>query len=643
MDYKNTAKAIIENVGGVDNVQNVSNCMTRLRFALRDESRAKDREIKNIAGVLQVIKQGGQYQVVIGNEVTGVMKEIAKLVNTDAGAKPAETSVTEKKPNPISRFFGFISGCITPIIPVLMGCGMISVLSTILTTIGVLSTTGMTYQILSIMGNAGFFFLPMILAYTCAKTMGVSPVLAMAVGGVLLHPNLTALFAAGAPVTFLAIPVTPATYSSSVLPVLITVFLMKYIEKFADWISPNVIKVFLKPTLVLLISCPLALIAVGPLGAIMGSWLGMGINFLYSYVGWLTIMLLAALFPFIVMTGMHTTFSPIAINNLATLGYDAVIYPVALCSNMAQGAAALAVAVKSKNKAMRQTGIAAGITAFIAGVTEPALYGINLRLKRPIIAACIGSGLAGLYCGLTGVRVFTLGGSSNIFTLVTMIDPTTTGAAAFSIVINGAIAMAISAVVTFILTLILTKTDIPEMQPEKNAPLQRDEQATVSSAACGSEMNLVSPLSGKTVELSTVSDQTFASGVVGAGIGIDPAVGKLYAPVDGVVSSFMDTGHALSIDTAFGANIMLHVGIDTVRLAGKHFTPQVQQGASVKQGDLLLLFDMDAIRKDGYDCTTMITIFNTEDFEQVIPTRSETVMPGDALISVQPKTAAMIH
>lgn len=642
MDYQKTAKAIIENVGGADNVQDISNCMTRLRFVLKDESQAKDQSIKDIPEVLQVIKQGGQYQVVIGNEVTSVMKEIAKLVNLDSPTKSTEKPINEKQANPISRFFGFISGCITPIIPVLMGCGMISVLSTILTTIGVLSTTSMTYQILSIMGNAGFFFLPMILAYTCAKTMGVSPVLAMAVGGVLLHPNLTALFAEGAPVTFLAIPVTPATYSSSVLPILIIVFLMKYIEKFADWVSPNVIKVFLKPTLVLLVSCPLALIAVGPLGAIMGNWLGMGINFLYSHVGWLTIMLLAALFPFIVMTGMHTTFSPIAMNNLATLGYDTVIYPVALCSNMAQAAAALAVAVKTKNKTMRQTGVAASITAFIAGVTEPALYGINLKLKRPVIAACIGSGLAGLYCGLTNVRVFTLGGSSNIFTLVTMIDPTTTGMAAFSIVINGAIAMAISAVATFILTLILTKTDIPEMQPENVAPSQKIEQA-IFSVIQGGQKQLVSPLSGRTVELSSVSDQTFASGVVGTGIGIDPDVGMLYAPTDGVVSSFMDTGHALSIDTDFGANILLHVGIDTVRLQGKHFTPQVQSGASVKQGDLLLTFDMDAIRKEGYDCTTMITIFNTEDFEQVNPTQNETVTPGDTLLSIQLKTAAMAH
>lgn len=450
LDYAKTAEELVKKVGGIDNIASVTHCMTRLRFVLKDDSIPNDEEIEGVEGVLRVIKRGGQYQIVIGNEVSSVFKEVAGLGNF------AETAAVEKddKGNLFSRMCGFIAGCMTPLLPAMLGCGMIKVILTLLTTFSLIDTTGSTYTILSVVGDSFFYFLPIMLAYTTANKLGTSPVLAMAVAAVMLHPDLTGLLSAGNTYYF-GLPVTAATYSSSVLPVLLIVPIMKYIEEFADRVSPNVLKVFLKPLIVVFISVPIALVVVGPLGSILGNYLADGTNFLYGRMGWLTIMILSAAMPFIVMTGMHYALVPIALTSLASLGFDAIVFIAMFCSNLAQGVASMAVAIKSKDIKLKSQAITCGISAIIAGVTEPAMYGITLKYKTPMIAACIGAGAAGLYAGITKLVVYIMGGSPSALSLIQMI-----GGEGMGNLINGVIALIITMVVTFVMTLILYKPDV---------------------------------------------------------------------------------------------------------------------------------------------------------------------------------------
>lgn len=460
LDHAKVAKELLEKVGGEENVSSVTNCMTRLRFVLKDESITDIDEVESVEGVLRVIRKGGQFQVVIGNEVSKVYREIAKLGNFAESAPKAknQSSSSEDQENVLSRLFGFIAGCMTPLLPAMLGSGMIKVVLTLLTTFSLIDTSGTTYQILNVIGDAFFYFLPVMLAYTTAKKLDASAPLAMVIAAVLLHPDLTALLGEGN-ASYFGLPVTSATYSSSVLPVLLIVPIMKYVEDFADRVSPDVVKAFLKPLIVVFITAPIALIIVGPIGAIMGQYLATGINFLYNEMGWLTIMILSALMPFIVMTGMHYALIPIALSGMSSLGFDAILIITMFCSNLAQGGATMAVAYKAKKLKVKSQAMAAGISAIVAGVTEPAMYGITLKYKTPMIAAVAGAGAAGLYAGITGLVAYTMGGSPSALSLIQMI-----GGEGFANMINGVIALAISLAVSFSLSYVLFK---PEQKSEQ--------------------------------------------------------------------------------------------------------------------------------------------------------------------------------
>ncbi len=635
MNYEETASQIVSAIGGKANIASVTHCMTRLRFTLKDASLADDQAVSAISGVLRVIRSA-QYQVVIGNEVAKVYTALPESlkVNELSSAK----SENERKPqNPITRFFGFISACMTPLLPAMLGGGMVKVLLTLLTTFKLLSENSSTYIILSIIGDAFFYFLPIMLANTIAKRMGSSTMLAMLVAAILVHPDITALLSAGSS-SFLGIPVISANYPSSVLPVLIIVPLMKYIEKFADMISPNLIKIFFKPFVVLLITTPLALIVIGPIGSIAGNWLADGINFLYTRVGWLTIMLLSAAMPFIIMTGMHYALVPIATLSLSSFGYDSILTITMFCSNLAQGGAALGAAARTKDKAMRQTALGASVSAIVAGVTEPALYGVTMKLKKPLIAACVAAGAGGLFAGIRQLVVYTLGGSPSALTLIQMI-----GGGSFQNLFSGVITLLLVLILSFALTYILAGEKKKAAEPSDNSADFSD-NAIPTSATPSQQTNplpsllqITSPLSGKVISLSQVQDATFASGVLGQGCAIFPSEGKVYAPCDGKIATLSDTFHALAIESAGGAEILIHVGKDTVELNGKDFTPCCKAGDQVKEGDLLLSFDMESIEKAGYDLTTPVLIVNTDRFAEINVTCEQKVTVGDNLLTLLPK------
>lgn len=621
-DYAKTAGQILEMVGGKANVEGLTHCITRLRFVLKDMELPKDSEVERIPGVLRVIKQGGQYQVVIGNEVTHVFAELQKLGDfSDVG----RTESGGPKENLFSRLCGFVAGCMTPLLPAMLGCGMIKVILTLLTTFSLVDTTGSTYIILNTVGDAFFYFMPIMLAYTTAKKVNSNPFLAMVMAAVLLHPDLGALLSQGN-ASYFGLPVTSASYSSSVLPVLLMVPFMRLVERFADKICPDMVKVFLKPLIVIFVSVPVVLVVIGPIGAIVGNYLADGVNFLYNKIGWLTIAVLSAIMPFIVMTGMHYALIPICTISLASFGYDAVLITTMFCSNLAQGGAAMAVAVKTKDNNVKSTASAAGISAIVAGVTEPAMYGITLKYKTPMIAAVCGAGAAGLYSGITHLVGYTMGGSPSALTLIQMI-----GGEGMINLLNGVVALAISLGVSFLVSLALYKPELAEEEAsgtEKPMPSEQETKPLVE------RIEIKSPLNGAVVPLKEVSDPVFSGGVLGEGTAILPSDGKVYAPADGMVSAVMDSKHAVGITGDNQAEILIHVGLDTVNLNGEGFVLHCKMGDRVKAGDLLLEFDLNLLKEKGYDVITPVLISNTANFISVKAAETKEIAAGEVLLTI---------
>ncbi len=635
MDYVDVSKKIISAVGGADNISSATHCMTRLRLILKDQARADDGKVESIKGVKSVIKQGGQYQIVIGNEVSNLFKEFSKMGKfTDDGG------VAPKAEGPIiQRLFGFVAGCLTPMLPAMLGTGMLKVVLTLLTTLNIVSATDATYQIFYSIADGFFYFLPIFLGWSIAKKVNGNAPLYMAVGALLCYPDLVALMGGtlesateygeflgmGCTYLFGVVPVIETTYTSSVVPMLLMAPLMKWAEDFADRISPNVLKAFLKPLLFFLICTPVVMIVLGPIGGVVGNVMAVAFNTLYGKVPWLTVGLLSALMPFIVMTGMHYALIPLFMNNIATLGYDVVVLVTMFCSNICQGGAAFGVAAKTKDVETRSEGIACGISAAVAGVTEPALYGINLRYMKPMIGAVAGAGAAGLLAGIMGVRGYTMGGSPSFLSLITFIG----GDSPYHSVIWGAVCGALGLVISFAVSFVLYK------DPQKQSAGTADASVGAASAMVLSDETVASPVNGEVKPLSEVADDAFSSGALGQGIALVPSEGKVYAPVDGEVTTFFPTGHAIGLLSNGGAEILIHVGMDTVKLDGRGFTPRVSQGSRVKKGDLLLEFDLELIQKEGYSTVTPMIVTNTDDYTAVEPVRARSLHTGDAAIRIQ--------
>lgn len=399
MDYSMTAKEILEKVGGEANIVSVSHCMTRLRLTLKDESIVHDEEVKAVKGVVGVMKKAGQYQIIIGNDVANCYKEFAKLGNFDK--QQGNVPAAKKNSNIISVILDAISGSMSPIIPAIIGAGMIQVLNIILGWF--LPADGQTMQLMSVIGNTAFYFLPVLVAYSAGKKFGANPVLVTAVVAILIHPNFVALTGAEEGIHFLGIPVTNFDYSSSIIPAILTAWVMSYIERLVEKITPAVTKNFLKPMLIILISTPIAFLFIGPVGSFIGNGLAAVLVFVQSHASIAAYIIMAAAMPFIVMTGMHWAFIPVVFAALATPAGESLMLPAMLISNLAQGVACLAVAIKSKNSSLKQVAASSGVSALFAGVTEPGLYGVTMPLKRPLAAVCISSGITGLIAGIMGV------------------------------------------------------------------------------------------------------------------------------------------------------------------------------------------------------------------------------------------------
>lgn len=618
MDYKKMAAEILKLVGGEKNVTSVTNCMTRLRFNLNDAKKADVEAIKKVKGVQGVVTKNGQFQVVIGTDVGNVCEEIKKLGKFEENA----ASDSAEKTGIIATFFGTLTAIFQPIIPALAGSGMIKALLALLVALKLVDPGSQTYQIFNAFGDALFSFMPFILAFSAAKRFKCNPYVSAVLAGVLLHSSFTGLNTGDPVHLFGFIPVTMISYGGSVVPILLIVWVQSYIEKFANKISPKPVKIFLAPMITIIVTGIIGITIAGPLGNLVGQVIAIGFNWLNDYAGWVIPVLMGTFCPFFVMTGMHYCFAPIQTIQYATLGYGTILGPGMLASNIAQGTAALVVGVKSKNKDLKQLGFSSGVTGLM-GITEPALYGVNLRLKKPLYASMIGGCAAGLYAGITGIHTFS-STTAGIFAL-----PVYIGGEGFGNVINASVTIVISMVVTAIATFIIGFDDPAEEEEETPSVTEKKE---IPSKAEGIKITIDSPLEGRIIPLSEVQDEVFSNEIVGKGAAIVPEKGEVRAPSEGEIISIFDTGHALGMRTKDGVELLIHIGLNTVELKGKYFQIHAKEGSHVQKGELLISFDINAIQQAGYDITTPVLVSNTADYMDILSKKEGTA--GNGLITV---------
>lgn len=451
---------IVDAVGGTDNICSVVHCATRLRFSLRDEKKADDAKAQSIPGVLSLVKKGGQYQLVIGNDVDLVYDALIQKypqLQKDQAAKPATPA---KKKGIVNAVLGAITGSIAPVVPLLAGCGMGKVLLLVLVMSGLLTKTSSSYILLNMIFDTGFYFMPAFIGFSAAKMFGCNAFMGGFIGLAMVHPTWTGLVAKGNPIDFLGVPVLLAKYSSTLIPVLLSVWIMSYIEKGVKKIVPGMVKVFLEPMLIALISVPLALVCIGPLGNLLSQAIADGSMFIYGALGAVALAILAALYPWLVSVGLHKALSPISIMLVAQQGFDPVIRVVALCSNMSQAAAALAVAWKTKNKTLKSLAFSSSMTAYLGGITEPAMYGVNLKLKRPMYGCMIGSGIAALFAGFVKLKAF-------IYVTPGLLSMAMWIGEDENFILQALITLVIASVATFIATIIIGFEDPEESKEEQ--------------------------------------------------------------------------------------------------------------------------------------------------------------------------------
>lgn len=632
MNYQELGDKILALVGGRENVTGLTHCATRLRFNLKDEGKAQTEALKKTPGVLGVVVSGGQYQIVIGNDVNHVYRPIAEKcsLTQDGGG---DRQKGEKK-GIGARLIDTITGIFTPVLPAITAAGMLKAVLSLLVAFKLVDTAASTYQVINFMADAAFYFLPVLLANSAAKKFGCNPYLAMMLGGMMLHPNfinmVTASKESGEAIRLFFIPIYNASYSSSVIPIILSVWFMSLVEPLADRISPKPIKFFTKPLLTALVAGAAGLAVLGPVGYVIANWIAAGVTGLNTYVSWLVPMILGGVFPLLVMTGTHYGIIPIGINNRMTTGFDTIVYPANLASNIAQGAAAFAVAVRTRKAEIRQVASSAGITA-VCGITEPALYGINMRFKTPLISACIGGAAGGLFMGLFTVKNYG-GGSPGLMTL-----PGYIGGDTLRDLMLACIGAAIAFVITFAVTFVLYRDEKEEARVPSAAETDASEQilpVSEDQAASRNGMTVCAPVKGRLVPLSKVNDPTFAEEILGKGAAIIPEEGNFVSPVKGRVITVFETKHAIGIAADTGAEILLHVGLNTVNLQGRHFEALVKDGDAVEVGTPILKVDLKTLREAGYDTITPVLVTNSMDYAEVTAMEEKEVTSGETIIKI---------
>lgn len=624
MDFQKLAQEILKNIGGEKNIINLTNCATRLRFNLNDCSKINEDALKKTKGILGVVNQDSQFQLIIGNEVPKAYEALMSKVNITS----SNNDEKKKKGGLVERLLDIISGVFTPILPAIIGAGLLNSVLAIAVLLGV-DTEGTTYYFLELIADAPLYFLPVMLAYTAAIKFKCNQFIAVSIAGAMIHPSYTSLITDAFNIhfsSFLGIPVILATYSSSVIPIILIVWVLSYVERFLDKVIPKIFKFFFKPLLCLLIVAPLAFIVLGPIGFLAGTAMSIGLDILNIHVGWLVPTIVGAIFPLMLMTGMHYGLVPFMIQGYATIGYETITGSGNLSSNMAQGAAALCVALKTKNKELKQVAFSSGVTA-ILGVTEPALFGVTMKIKRALYVVMIGGAVGGFYAGITGVRGFAFS-SPGLLSLPAFIGPND-----WTNLINACISMVIAFVVTFVGLWFWGFEDISSNEEETNTISEVSKsQKSVENKILNEVIK--SPMMGNVIDLKEIMDPAFAGEMLGKGVAIEPMEGKVFSPVNGVVTAIFPTKHAIGLRSDQGAEILIHIGIDTVKLQGKYFTSHVSEGDRVALGDLMIEFEIDKIKEEGYEVVTPILIVNVDSYKEIKKIMSGTVKEKETIISI---------
>ena len=620
MDNQAVGKRVWEAVGGEKNVNSLVHCATRLRFKLKDESVADTQKLKQDPDVIQVVQSGGQYQVVIGSNVADVYQAIV-----DEQGLTDQSGTEDQSKNPLNRLIDIISSIFTPFLGAMAAAGILKGFLSLATVLGWLSADTGAYQILFAAADGVFTFLPVMLAFTAAKKFKTNQFLSVAIAMALVYPAITQLAGAGGAVDFFGLPIVLAQsgYTSSVIPIILAVWVQSKFEPLVKKVIPQFLQMIFVPMIVLLVMVPLTFLLLGPIGTVIGNGLGSLFNSIYSFSPLVAGLIMGSLWQVFVMFGMHWGFVPIMFLNIEQYGFD-VMVPMLLPAVLAQGGAALAVAIRTKDTKLRSLGISSTITSLF-GITEPTVYGVTLPLKKPFVVACLSAGTGGAMIGFAGVKAF----SSGLVSLLTIPTFISTNQAVESNVTMAILATALSFVLAFVGTLIVGFDET--VQDEK---LETNQQTIAGDTISSARHNLKSPLSGKVLPLSDVPDKVFSSGAMGKGLAIDPEKGELIAPADGEITTIFPTGHAVGLTTKDGIEILMHIGMDTVELEGQGFETFVKQGDQVKAGDLLVRFNIEAIKAAGYSVITPIVITNTEHFADVLELNQEELIASEDFLAI---------
>ncbi|MGP6441313.1 PTS beta-glucoside transporter subunit IIABC [Rahnella sp. RcJ3] len=606
MEYRTLADEILRGVGGKDNVNSVVHCATRLRFKLKDTRKADAAGLKENPGVIMVVESGGQFQVVIGNHVGAVYEALVK------GSALSDGSDDDRGDNGsvFARAIDVISGIFTPFIGIMAASGILKGFLALALACGWMVPESGTYKVWFAASDAMFYFFPLVIGYTAGKKFGGNPFVTMMIGGAMVHPLMIAAFdvqQSGAHSEhFLGIPLVFINYTSSVIPVILAAWASSWLEKQSMKILPGALRNFITPLICLMVIVPLTFLVIGPVATWASQQLAHGYQFVYHVSPMVAGAFMGALWQVCVIFGLHWGLVPLMINNFSVLGHDTML-PLLLPAVMGQVGAVAGVMLRTKDVRTRALSGSA-ISAGIFGITEPAVYGITLPHRRPFIFGCVGGALGAAVLGYFQTTAYSFGFPS-VFTFTQIIPPTGFDKTVTAGIAGTLIALLFAALATYFFG----------VKQEAVAPeVSEKAQADALQAPRGKTL-IASPMSGPCIALDTVKDPTFASGLLGKGVAIVPVAGRVVSPVDGTVVSLFKTHHAIGIESADGAEILIHVGIDTVKLDGKFFTPHVDVDAVVKQGDLLLEFDVQGITDAGYDLTTPVLVTNSDDYLDVIP------------------------
>ena len=639
--YESLAKEIVKNVGGKENVSSLTHCITRLRFKLKDESKANDQVIKDMDGVVTVMKSGGQYQVVIGNHVPEVYADVMPLLGMEEGS--ADRAEDAPSGNLFNRAIDIISGIFQPILGIMAACGMVKGLNALFVALGWYPETCGGYLVLNAIGDGLFNFLPLFLGYTAAKKFNLKPMIGLVIGAIMCYPTIqnTALSNGGEALytlfsgtmfeskvytDFFGIPLIAMDYTGTVIPVIFVVYFASKCDKFFSKFIPDLVKFFFVPMLTLLISIPVGLLILGPVATFASKIIAEVVMTVRNFSPLLAGAIVGLTWQILVIFGLHWGFIPVYINNIQMNGFDNVMMPFFACT-FATSAVVLAIFFKTKNKQLKEMALPNFISG-IFGVTEPAIYGILLPLKKPFIISCIIGGIGGGFYGALNFRKFSMGGMG-IFELPAMIEPD----GSMGNLIVALVGIAITMILAFIVTMILYKEETPK-QEEKETLITEKKQQESSENKMVKQLEIASPIKGSVLKLEKMKDDAFASGVLGKGAAIIPEEGNVYAPADGVITALFPTLHAIGMQADNGLELLIHIGLDTVQLNGEGFWAMVKQGDRVKKGQLLVTFDKEFIESKGFCLETPVLVTNSDDFLEVIETKQTEVSPGDCFITV---------